>query len=572
MTATAPRPPSPSATSTTRSEPVFRWFDLPIFVVLSCVQLVAVALAAQAWLRAGSVLPSLMLVALAGPPIIGFVMYLGRWFTLPLMRRPVPVAPAAGLRVGVATTFVEGLEPLEMLEETVAALVAMEYPHDTWVLDEGNSDEVRALCARLGARHFSRRGIDRYQQAEGTFEARTKHGNYNAWLDAEGYDRYDVIVNVDPDHIPVPEFLDRLLGYFRDPDIGYVQAAQAYYNQRAGFIARGAAQETYSYYSTVQMASYTLGYPIVTGCHTAHRTRALREVGGFAAHEADDLLITVLYRATGWRGVYVPEVLAEGLVPVDWPAYTKQQRRWARSVLDVKLREFPKVAGQLPLVERVTSAIHGIYYLHGLATGLAVVTLAALLVARGGSFPLTSSLSARTGVAVACLALCDLYRQRFFLRFGDEWGVHLSAGIVRFAKWPFMFIALGDALSGRRLGYTTTPKVRVSGRRLAVAPPHLAAAAIVAAAWGVSLALGRTGFGVIELFASVFLVASVAVAATDLLPRPEAYERRLSARRLTARDRGTDAVIDLTAIEDGRAGQPSRRTDASSSRAPEPTR
>lgn len=147
----------------------------------------------------------------------------------------------------------------------------------------------------------------------------------------------------------------RTLGYLHDPSIGYVQAAQVYYNQPASFVARGAAEETYAYYSSIQMTTYALGYPIVTGCHNVHRAVALRQVGGFAPHEADDLLITTFYRAAGWRGVYVPETLALGLTPVDWTGYLRQQRRWARSVLDVKFRIYPKVAGRLPRVDRPAS-------------------------------------------------------------------------------------------------------------------------------------------------------------------------------------------------------------------------
>ena len=65
------------------------------------------------------------------------------WFLLPQMRKPVPMKAAAGWRVGVATTFVPGGESLEMLEVTLTALVAMRYPHDTWVLDEGDDDCVK---------------------------------------------------------------------------------------------------------------------------------------------------------------------------------------------------------------------------------------------------------------------------------------------------------------------------------------------------------------------------------------------------------------------------------------------
>jgi len=60
------------------------------------------------------------------------------------MRRPSPAAARPGMRVGVATTFVSSSEPIEMLEGTLRAVIAMDYPHDTWVLDEG--DDERPNC------------------------------------------------------------------------------------------------------------------------------------------------------------------------------------------------------------------------------------------------------------------------------------------------------------------------------------------------------------------------------------------------------------------------------------------
>jgi hypothetical protein len=96
-----------------------------------------------------------------------------RWWLLLRLRRPRPRPAQAGWRVAVATTFVPGAESLEMLEVTVQALVTMAYPHDTWVLDEGDDARVHALCMRLGARHFSRKSLPHYQTAEGRFHARS---------------------------------------------------------------------------------------------------------------------------------------------------------------------------------------------------------------------------------------------------------------------------------------------------------------------------------------------------------------------------------------------------------------
>jgi hypothetical protein len=60
------------------------------------------------------------------------------------------------------------------------------------------------------------------------------------------------------------------------------------------------------------MVSYGLGFPIVTGCHATHRVTALQQVDGFAPHDADGLLITLLYRAAGWQGFYVPTIVPGG--------------------------------------------------------------------------------------------------------------------------------------------------------------------------------------------------------------------------------------------------------------------
>ena len=66
----------------------------------------------------------------------------------------------------------------------------------------------------------------------------------------------DFILILDPDHIPFPEFLDRVLGYFADERVGFVQVSQAYYNQGRSFTAIGAAEQ-FSH--------------MAAACHAAHR-------------------------------------------------------------------------------------------------------------------------------------------------------------------------------------------------------------------------------------------------------------------------------------------------------------
>jgi cellulose synthase/poly-beta-1,6-N-acetylglucosamine synthase-like glycosyltransferase len=405
--------PLHDATPVTDEKVLTGWDYVP-FTVLSGAGLGAIAyfarslLSLQAWRQSPVAFTTTLL-------IVGVVLLSQqlRWFLLPFMRRPLPRPPTEGWNVAVVTTFVPGLEPLEMLEETLTALVNLDYPHDTWVLDEGDDEQVKRLCVRLGARHFSRKHLAHYQTESGLFRSRSKYGNYNAWLYEIGFDRYDAISSFDPDHVPVRSFLLDALGYLEDSRVGYVQAPQVYYNQKASFIARGAAEETYAYYSSIQMASYGMGYPIVVGCHTTHRMSALKQVGGFAPHDADDLLITLLYRAAGWRGVYVPKILAQGLTPVDWSGYIQQQARWARSVLDIKFRIYPRLRKNLPLKTQVVSFLHGLHYVQDSLVLFLSLSLMVFMLAAPAASNVFAYLMARLPPLLLILQLCDFYRQRF---------------------------------------------------------------------------------------------------------------------------------------------------------------
>ncbi len=510
------------------TERVFGRWDYPFFILLSCINLAAVFYFFSYWFSIDelsrhpatyTVLTFVLLVSLSS---YGF-----RWFLLPCMRRPRPMAARAGWKVGVATTFVPGAEPLEMLEETVRALIALDYPHDTWVLDEGEDDRVKRLCRDLGASYFSRKHMPRYQSRDGAFQSRSKHGNYNAWLHEIGFARYEIITAFDPDHVPEPAFLSSVLGYFDDPKIGYVQAAQAYYNQNASFIARGAAEETYAYYSSLQMAAYAMGYPIITGCHNTHRVAALKRVGGFAAHDADDLLITQLYRAAGWEGVYVPLILARGLTPVDWRGYVTQQRRWARSVLDIKFRLYPRLSRAFSRQTRAIGFLHGLNYLQdGLMAPVGMGLLAFMLAS--GKTPLLSYLIGWRLIALyAVLQLCDFYRQRFYLDRRGEWGWHWRSAVLQFAKWPYFVMAVYEALLGRRAPYAITPKVKESSRGALLLWPHLCSALVFGGAWVFAMTSSDVIYASVHLWAALIVAGSLALTLTEFISFPPPYDKKL---------------------------------------------
>ncbi|MBC7788435.1 MAG: glycosyltransferase, partial [Anaerolineae bacterium] len=460
------------------------------------------------------------------------VVWAARWAALIRMRRPHQLSPQPGLRVAVATSFVPGVEPLAMLESTVQALVAMDYPHDTWVLDEGDDPDVRAVCRRLGARHFTRRNQAEFRTRSGQFAAHTKHGNYNAWLSGVVKDSYDVVVTFDPDHVPRRAYLMMLLGYFRDPGVGYVQAPAVYFNQEASFIARGAAEETYAYHSSHQMASYALGHPVIVGSHSLHRVAALRQVGGFPAHHAEDLYLTMLYRAEGWRGVYVPRILALGVTPVDWQGYLSQQSRWARAVVDLKLHAFRALAHRLSPLERVLNLFHGVYFLRPVAFFVLFAMLVVMLLQDTvPSFLDAGPLLGGVGLLVV-LHLVDRFRQRFFFDAEREQGLHWRAGLLQLAKWPHLVSALFDAAINRRVDYAVTRKTAATESiRHILTPPHLGISVVLASAAAIGVSRHGALPPTLAVLAVLAIGSSLLLAITDWLSFPQPYDLALLKRR-----------------------------------------
>ena len=265
------------------------------------------------------------------------------WFYVGRMRRPRHVPAPPGLRVAIITLCVPSHESIDVIERQLRAIAAVRYPHDSWVLDEGGDPEVERIARALGVRYFTRRGVPRWNQPGPPFQARTKAGNVNAWLDAVADDDYEFFVQLDIDHQPRREYLDATLGYFADPQVAWVQAPSVNANL-GSWTARGQAEQDVVLQGPLQMGFYGhSGTPFIIGSHTTYRTAAVREIGGFQPTRAEDHLDTVVLSAAGYTGVYVPEILAEGEGPEDLGTYLGQQFAWAYSMVQILLFHTPRL-------------------------------------------------------------------------------------------------------------------------------------------------------------------------------------------------------------------------------------
>jgi cellulose synthase/poly-beta-1,6-N-acetylglucosamine synthase-like glycosyltransferase len=267
-------------------------------------------------------------------------------------RDPIPVEPDTTLRVAFLTTIVPGKEPIEMAERTLKAAREIVYGGqlDVWLLDEGDSSEVRQMCGRLGIRHFTRKGRGHLDLDTGIFASQTKHGNHNRWLWEYAGD-YDVVMFVDPDHVPLPIMAERLLGYFRDPDVAFVVGPQFYGNQE-NRITRWAESAQYLFHSVIQRAGNRRGCAMLVGTNAAVRISAIRK--GYADSITEDMATSLRIHATkneltgkAWRSVYTPDLVAVGEGPSSWTEFFGQQTRWSAGTFDAILRQVWRVGFKL---------------------------------------------------------------------------------------------------------------------------------------------------------------------------------------------------------------------------------
>ncbi len=331
----------------------------PLFTVLITLLCMLVEIAFVAWLLQPDHFPALegglvlnianvfVIVAIGLMEVMRMVNVVSLSLASLAVRNPVPVRAPGDLRVAFATTVVPSKEPLKLVRRTLRAARALAYEGtlDVWLLDEEDDPDVRKACAELGVNHFTRRGVDAWNQPAGRYKARSKHGNYNAWLAAHG-DDYDVLATVDPDHVPMPNFLERMLGYFRDPDVAYVVGPQNYANCD-NFVTMGAESQQFPFHSVIQRAANLYCCAMLVGTNNAMRVSALRAIGGLRDSVTEDMATGLHFHtrrnpATGrrWKSVYTPDVLAHGEGPASWTDYFSQQMRWSRGTFEVLRGDF----------------------------------------------------------------------------------------------------------------------------------------------------------------------------------------------------------------------------------------
>ncbi|WP_328687789.1 cellulose synthase catalytic subunit [Streptomyces caniferus] len=456
-------------------------------------------------------------------------------------RDPVPVIPESGTRVAFLTSFVPGKEPLAMVTKTLEAAVKIRHRGllHVWLLDEGDDPEVKEVCRRLGVHHFSRKGVPEWNRAKGPHRAKTKHGNYNAWLQAHG-DAYDYFASVDTDHVPLPNYLERMLGFFRDPDVGFVIGPQVYGNYDT-FVTKAAESQQFLFHALIQRAGNRYGAPMFVGTSNAVRISALKQIGGLYDSITEDMATGFeMHRhrnpRTGqkWRSVYTPDVLAVGEGPTAWTDFFTQQLRWSRGTYETILKQFWKAPFTLPAGRLFNYSMMVIFYPMSALNWILAALSCALFLGLGAS-----------GVEIDPAVWMMLYGNASALQIGlyiwnrrhnvsphEPEGSGGVAGMVMSAlSAPIYARSLFDTVLRRKSKFVVTPKGDSSSpdTLFGTFRVHLFFLLVFGGSLGASFVLGHSHPAMVTWATLAMLITAAPIIAWRMGVRDEMRKRREAA-------------------------------------------
>jgi cellulose synthase (UDP-forming) len=179
--------------------------------------------------------------------------------------RDAPPPPVPDLTVDVFVTTYN--EDVELVRKTAIAARDIAYPHQTWVLDDGRRPAMQAAAEEIGVGYIVRNGM---------WQGKNNHAKAGNLINAMYQTSGEFILVLDADQVPHSSLLDRVMGYFRDPNVAFVQTPQWFGNTPAG---DPFGSDAPLFYGPIQAGKDGWNSAFFCGSNAVLRREALMRVG-----------------------------------------------------------------------------------------------------------------------------------------------------------------------------------------------------------------------------------------------------------------------------------------------------
>ena len=221
-------------------------------------------------------------------------------------------------------------EPPDVVCATLDSLAALKYPAFEVLVIDNNTPEpdlwepVEAYCQQLN----QQLGENRFRFFHVSPLAGAKAGALNFALQHTA-ESAQLVGVIDADYQVRSDFLLRLVGFFADSRVGFVQTPHDYRGWQSNLFLRACYWE-YVLFFQLQLADcneWHASYIVGTMCLV--RKSALENAGGWATWcLTEDSELAVRLHGLGYRSHYLTESFGYGLIPETFLDFKKQRLRW----------------------------------------------------------------------------------------------------------------------------------------------------------------------------------------------------------------------------------------------------
>ncbi|MDA1476849.1 glycosyltransferase [Bacillus changyiensis] len=237
-------------------------------------------------------------------------------------------------------------EDRNVLKKSVAGCLKLDYPKELvniYLCDDGKRKDIKKLAEKFGVHYLTRKTNEH-----------AKAGNLNHAMSCT---TGELIVTLDADMVPLPSFLKKTVGYFKEEKVAFVQTPQAFYNedpyQYNLFSGTNIPNEQDFFMRRLQAGKDRFNAVMYVGSNTVFRRTALDEIGGFATGVITEDMATGMLLQTKYEAAFVGEVLAVGLAPETWTDLLKQRDRWCRGNIQCGKKWNPLLLKGLTPMQRI---------------------------------------------------------------------------------------------------------------------------------------------------------------------------------------------------------------------------
>ncbi len=297
----------------------------------------------------------------------------------------LPQPPLAALpRVTVQLPIFNELYVVERLIDAAAALNWQRDRLQIQVLDDSDDETTTIAQARVDC--FRRRGIDI------ALIRRAERAGFKAGALAAGLQRAtgEFIAIFDADFAPPADFLEKTIPHFASADVGLVQARWGHLNATYSALTRAQSLALDGHFVVEQTARARNGlFFNFNGTAGVWRRECIEQAGGWQGDTlSEDLDLSYRAQMSGWKMIFLPEVVAPAEIPPQIHAFKRQQFRWAKGSTQCLIKLAPRIltAPNASRFKRVEGLLHLSGYLMNPLILLMVLALVPLI-ALGVEFP-----------------------------------------------------------------------------------------------------------------------------------------------------------------------------------------